>query len=37
MTKQQYIQIVQYQLNGLDVKDVSDALVYLNEIGRVHV
>lgn len=31
MTKQQYIQIVQYQLNGLDVKDVSDALVYLNE------
>ncbi len=31
MTKSEYIQIVQSRLSGLDRKDVSDALVYLNE------
>lgn len=31
MTKNEYIQIVQSRLSGLDRKDVSDALVYLNE------
>lgn len=31
MTRQEYIQIVQNNLSGMDPKDVSDALIYLNE------
>ncbi len=31
MTKQEYIQIVHSQLSGVDPRDLSDAIVYLNE------